>query len=166
MSVRRMSVKLIPRLASTGPRLNTANSSTKGSASAHAATACCRRVGSTCLLVRALVPVPVETVLMSQTGADLLGLALHLGNGVLDRGVALRGLLDLTVDHGGDLLPRRHGRRSEGVVELLTEDGQLRVLGELAAVPGLRHGGQVAHLVVEALLGAGVGEPLDELPGA
>jgi hypothetical protein len=47
MSVLRMSVKLIPRLASTGPAVNTRNSARNGTASTHAATACCRRVGST-----------------------------------------------------------------------------------------------------------------------
>ena len=49
MSVLRMSVKLIPRLASTGPAVNTRNSTRNGRARTHAATACCRRVGSTCL---------------------------------------------------------------------------------------------------------------------
>src|SRR5690349_18629932 len=144
MSVRRMSVKLIPRLASTGPRLNTTNSATNGRASIHAATACCRRVGSTW---REGVPRPgaredpdtggaLVEALMSQTGADLGGLALHLRDGVLDGRVALGRLLHLAVDDGGDLLPRRHGRRGDGVVELLAEDAQLRVLGELAGVPG------------------------------
>ncbi|GAA1476289.1 hypothetical protein GCM10009623_07350 [Nocardioides aestuarii] len=44
-------MKLMPRLASTGPAVKTRNSAMNGRASTHAATACCRRVGSTCLLL-------------------------------------------------------------------------------------------------------------------
>ena len=66
---------------------------------------------------------------------------------------------------GGDLLPGRDGRRRLGGLELLAEDLQLRVLGELAGVPGGLDGGQVADQVVEVLLGLGLAEPLDVLPG-
>ena len=45
-----MSVKLIPRLASTGPSVKARKSRVNGRARAQAAIACWRRVGSTCRL--------------------------------------------------------------------------------------------------------------------
>src|SRR6478735_4135614 len=176
MSARRMSVKLMPKLASTGPSVNARNSSVNGSASTQAASACWRRVGSTCRLAEEPPPdrgwwprSGEETLvsrLMSESGADRRGLLLHGGHGVGRVGVALGGLLDLAVDRRGHLFPRRHGRRGEGALELLAEDLQLGVVGELAGVPGGLDGREVADLVVERLLGLGLAQPLDELPGA
>src|SRR6187200_3140065 len=111
MSVLRMSVKLIPRLASTGPAVNTRNSTRNGSARTHAAAACCRRVGATCREpvatggAAAGAGVTTLTLMRSETGADRLGLLLHVDDRDGRRHRALHGLLDVIVDDRRDLLP-------------------------------------------------------------
>src|SRR3954449_2206290 len=100
-----MSVKLMPRLASTGPAVKTRKSTTNGDARIHPATAWPRRVGSTTFGGRA----EEVTVLMSEPGADRLRLGLHLLDRVVTGQVATRCLLDEPVDRGRDLLPRGDG---------------------------------------------------------
>ena len=132
-----------------------------GRARTHAATACCRRVGSTCL--RGVPPRPSVRARCRSTRPWTASRPPPRR----EPRSALRGLLDERVDRRRRPAPRS-GRPAgtTACLELLAEDLQLRVLGELAGLPGGLDGRQVADLVVERLLGLRLAQPLDVLPGA
>src|SRR5215204_4713603 len=161
------SVKLMAREATTGPAMKTANSTTKGRANSQAARVWRRRMAAE----PDRAPPPrcrtwVGAAAISGPQADGRGLALDRLGGVLGRAGPLEDLLGLGVDHLGDLLPGGHRRRSLGVLQLVVEDLQQRVRGQAAPLPGGLDRGQVLGGVVPLLLGLGLGQPLDELPGA
>src|SRR5829696_5287363 len=161
------SVKLIVSEASTGPAMKTRNSTMKGRANPQAARVWRRRV----VAEPDRAPPPrcrtwVGTAAMSGPQADGTGLALDRLSGVRGRADPLEDLLDLGVDHLGDLLPGGHSRWRLGVLKLGVEHLQHGVGGQAAALPGGLDGRQVLGGVVPGLLGLGLGQPLDELPGA
>src|SRR4029450_13376084 len=113
------SVKLMVSEASTGPAMNTRNSTRKGRENPQAARVWRRRVAAE----PDRAPPPrcrtwVGAAAISGPQADGRGLALDRLGGVLGRADPLEDLVGLGVDHFGDLLPGGHRRRRLGVLQL------------------------------------------------
>ena len=146
----------------------------KGRARIHAATACCRRVGSTCLeslrAPWAAWPGRPAGIPRSWCHVRARCRSTRPWSASADRflagHVALRGLLDHRVDRRRDLLPGGDGRR--GAWRSRAAGRRPAAAGRWTARRTPRRTGrrQVADLVVERLLGLGLGQPLDVLPGA
>lgn len=187
MSARRMSVKLIPRLASTGPSVKARNSRANG---------ICQHPGRDRLLAARRVDVlggpewgrrcprtagiargpggdlsplvggSAHGSRTSEPGADRLGSSFCMpetaSSTEVSPLVAFSVSLSMAAESWSQVGTAGGARASSSCWPNTCSCGSS---ASQAGVPRRLHGRQVAHLVVEALLRLGLAEPLDVLPG-